>query len=164
MYKGMAMRYWFFGLPGSGKTYLAKQFSLMTNFPQFEGDDFHTADDRKVIAEGAFTLAHRHAQLARVASSLQASAVADAIITHPLPDRASRALIREQSARLVYVAAPVPLIRERLISRTGHHFGVDLLDAWILRHWEDPMGEKCIVVNNDGSEPAESQLRKLLDV
>lgn len=158
------MQYWFFGLPGSGKTHVAKLFAHMTLMPQYEGDDFHTAEDRKVIAEGAFTLAHRHAQLARVASSLLASDVTDVIVTHPLPDRSSRTLIREQSARLVYVTAPLVLIKARLAARIGHHFGVELLDAWIPRHWEDPTGEPCFIVHNDGSASLEQQLTQLLAI
>lgn len=155
------MQYWFFGLPGSGKSHVASLFSCMLNVSQIEGDDFHTENDRKMIAEGSFTLVHRHAQLKRILNEIQDS---DVIVTHPLPDKISRSLIRESSCQLIYVTAPLFLIKRRLAAREGHHFGAELLDAWIPRHWEEPVGEGNIVINNDGNESLEHQLEKLIDL
>lgn len=159
------MIYWFFGLPGSGKTYAARRFSRLTGIPAYEGDDFHTEEDRRAVAAGAFTLAHRHAQLERIQRVLQAHAMSGAIVTHPLPDKASRILVKASSAvpvRLVYVTAPLPLIRSRLETRTDHHFGVELLDAWIPKHWQEPTDEDVFVLHNHaGAPPLESQLRRL---
>ncbi len=148
------MIYWFFGLPGSGKTTLAKLFASMTGFPHFEGDEYHTDEDRRVIALGQFTLAHRHAQLTRIDEALQA-ARGSAIVTHPLPDKASRDRVRASgNARLVYVQAPLRLVRARLQGRTGHHFGPELLDDWIARHWQEPTGEDYYALNNSENGPA----------
>src|SRR3989344_1505946 len=143
------MMYWFFGIPGSGKSHLAGLFSQMTGIQVYEGDDFHTEDDRRAVAEGTFTLEHRYAQLERINATLQATRMPNALVTHPLPDRTSRALVRKMSdgaVRLIYVTAPLPLIKERLRTRTGHHFGPDLLDAWVPRHWEEPKDEDCFVI------------------
>lgn len=148
------MIYWFFGLPGSGKTTLAKLFANMTGFPHFEGDEYHTDDDRRAIALGQFTLAHRHAQLTRIDEALRATA-GSAIVTHPLPDKASRDRVRASSnARLVYVQAPLRLVKARLHGRKGHHFGAELLDAWIIRHWQEPTHEDHYALNNSGNGPA----------
>jgi len=143
------MHYWFFGLPGSGKSHMANLFSAMTGFPQYEGDDFHTHEDRRVIAEGQFTLAHRHAQLKRISDVLHSAEVLDAVITHPLPDRNSRAGLYTRSSKLIYVKADLALIKQRLTSRTGHHFGADQLDEWIPRHWEKPIGEENHIIQNN---------------
>jgi len=157
--------YWFFGLPGSGKTHVAKIVSQMTGLPVYEGDSFHTEDDRRVIAAGAFTLARRHAQLERIRLALQTAGTLDALVTHALPDKASRTLVRGLSghaSRLIYVTAPLTLIRKRLAARRDHHFGPELLDAWIPRHWEEPEGEDCFVIENGTDDRLlEAQLRKL---
>lgn len=157
--------YWFFGVPGSGKTHIAGLFSQMTGIPRFEGDDFHTEDDRRAVAQGAFTLERRHAQLERIHFALQKAHTPYALVTHPLPDKASRKLVRGltgHAVQLVYVKAPFVLIKQRLITRKGHHFGPELLDAWIPKHWEEPKDEDCFVIEN-GSEDhlLESQLREL---
>jgi gluconate kinase len=139
------MEYWFFGPPGSGKSYVGGLFSQMTGNPLYDGDDFHTEEDRRVIARGEFTLAHRH----------------------PLPDRTSRERVRNFGSRtvqLVYVRAPLALTKTRLWARTNHHFDAQLLDAWLVRHWEEPNGEDCFVIENDlDSAPLEVQLEELRD-
>jgi len=135
----------------------------MIGFPQYEGDDFHTEDDRKVIAEGLFTLSHRHAQLKRVSAALRSAKVLDAIITHPLPDRNSRAGLYKKSCKLVYVKTDLVLIKQRLANRKGHHFGADQLDEWIPRHWEEPIGEENLVIHNNESENLNSSLKVLCD-
>lgn len=145
------MIYWFFGIPGSGKSFVADRFSVMTGIRAFNGDDFHSTDDRKAIEAGKFTLAHRHTQLTRIAHALRALGKSDAIVTHPLPDRESRARIQRlysDAGRLVYVKAPIELIKHRLGRRTGHHFRADQLDAWIPKHWQEPVGENCFVIEN----------------
>lgn len=157
------MIYWFFGLPGSGKTYLAKKFSRLAGIPQFEGDEFHTEEDRRVIAVGQFTLAHRHAQLTRIDEALQ-GITGHAIVTHPLPDKESRERVRSSgNTRLVYVKASLRLVKSRLVRRKEHHFGPELLDAWIDRHWQEPEEEECFALNNSRNAPAvERRLRALL--
>jgi gluconate kinase len=159
------MVHWFFGFPGSGKTHVAGLFSQRAGIPRYEGDDFHTEDDRRAIEAGAFTLAHRHAQLERIHRALRNAGISDALVTHPLPDKASRQLVRGLSghvARLIYVTAPLPLIKERLATRKDHHFSARLLDAWIPRHWEEPVGEDCFLIKNGPDEDLlEVQLRKL---
>ncbi|MES2135114.1 MAG: AAA family ATPase [Patescibacteria group bacterium] len=155
---------WFFGIPGSGKTYIAKRISEMTGIPSYEGDDFHTEDDRRAIAESRFTLAHRHQQLKRIIVKLQTSGVSHALVTHPLPDRKSRALVRSfgGAVRLIHVKAPLEVIKDRLSTRTNHHFDIGLLAAWIPRHWEEPEGEDCLVVKNDlDNNLLDAELRKV---
>ena len=158
------MQYWFFGFPGSGKSHVAGLFSRMTGIPVCDGDDFHTEDDRRAVAQGTFGLGHRHAQLGRINAAIQAMRTPDVLVTHPLPDKASRTLVRELSGRavrLVHVNAPLVLIKARLSVRTDHHFGPDLLDAWIPQHWEKPAGEDCFVIENGVSDMLEPQLRQM---
>lgn len=146
------MWYWFFGIPGSGKTHTAKLFSRMIGIPHFEGDDFHTEADRDAIAEGTFTLQDRYAQLERISSALHRERTLRAVITHPLPDKSSRRLVHRLSdnrAQLVHVTAPLPLIKARLRGRKNHHFGENLLDAWLRRHWEQPTCESNFVIRSD---------------
>lgn len=158
------MIYWFIGVPGTGKTYVARLFATLTGFPQFEGDDFQTEDDRKVIAAGAFTLEHRYAQLSRISTALKDAGVTNGVVTHPLPDTESRRLVRESgNAQLVYVRAPLAVIRGRLKARKDHHFGSELLTPWLKQHWAEPTQEEgCLVIDNFGSgETLEAQLRRL---
>lgn len=159
------MWYWFFGLPGSGKSHVAGILSRLTGIPQYEGDNFQTAEDRGFIARGAFTVQRRHDQLMRIVSKLGDSNRKDALITHPLPDKVSRALVRTlhpHGTQLVYVTAPLTLIRKRLRERENHHFGPELLDAWISRHWEDPVNEDTFVIDNgEGVDTLVSQLNQL---
>ena len=162
------MIYWFLGIPGSGKTHIARLFSQMTGIPQYEGDDFHTEEDRRAVAEGMFTLEHRHAQLSRIGTALQSVRQRDALVTHPLPDKASRARVRDSgdgNVRLAYVRAPLDVTRERLSLRTNHHFGAHLLDAWLVRHWQEPEGEDCFVIENDSSaQTLETRLKELRSI
>src|SRR3989338_483495 len=155
---------WFFGIPGSGKTHIARQLSQMTGIPMYDGDDFHTNDDRRAVAQGIFTLERRHAQLKRISTKLRTAGTPHALVTHPLPDRESRALVRRLSTgdvRLIHVTAPLDLIKERLRARKDHHFWSDLLDAWISKHWQEPCGENCLVIENGlDNQLLEDQLRK----
>ena len=163
--EGRTILYWFFGFPGSGKTHVAGVFSQMTGIPQYEGDDFHTEDDRRAVAAGAFTLERRYAQLMRIHADLQTAHAPDALVTHPLPDKKSRQLVRSLSGdavRLIHVTAPLHLVKQRLADRHGHHFGANLLDAWIPKHWEEPRDEDCFLIENGSDERLlEAQLRKL---
>ena len=145
------MIYWIFGIPGSGKSTVAKQFSELSGMPVFEGDDFQTEEDREVIAAGVFTLERRHAQLSRIMENIDSKGPSRAIVTHPLPDRESRTRVlgvNGEEGKLVYGKAPLSVIEERLIARRGHHFGPDLLDAWIPRHWQEPTEEGLVVIEN----------------
>jgi gluconate kinase len=159
------MLQWFFGFPGAGKTHVAGLFSQMTGIPRYEGDDFHTEDDRRAVEAGTFTLAHRHAQLERIHLAIRTAGISDALVTHPLPDKASRELVRGLSghaARLIYVTAPLALVKERLATRKDHHFSARLLAAWIPRHWEEPEDEDCFVFENGSdNDVLQEQLTKL---
>ena len=157
---------WILGPPGSGKTFIARLLSQMTGFRHYEGDEFHTEEDRRAVAAGLFTVEHRHQQLAKIIAKLREDCVPDAIVTHPLPDKASRALIREVSdgtASLIYVRAPFDLIEERIGARNDHHFTVDLLEPWMTRHWKEPEPGECYVIDNDpDARPLIAQLEVFL--
>ncbi len=145
------MVYWFYGQPGSGKSYVAAIFAEMIGATQYEGDTFHTKADRRAVLKGTFTLERRHAQLARIAKALKAQKGKDAIVTHPLPDKRSRELLAASGGGdvvLIYVRTPRALQLKRLKARKGHHFTPDLLPAWINRHWQEPKGEGHFLVRN----------------
>ncbi|MEK7156876.1 MAG: hypothetical protein AAB790_03690 [Patescibacteria group bacterium] len=62
----------------------------------------------------------------------------------------------------MHVTAPLVLVRKRLHERKNHHFGPELLDAWIARHWEEPAGEDFFLIENaEEKEALVSQLDRL---
>jgi len=151
------MIYWFFGPPGSGKTHVAKVFSEMTGLPRLDGDDFHTAADRKAIDKGKFTLKHRHAQLGRIATFVKKKGYKQTIVAHALPDPISREILRRRSRGrdvFVFVYTPKALHHKRLAQRKNHHFSIDSLPGWLKKHWQDPKGERHVRLHNGTSSTA----------
>jgi gluconate kinase len=146
------MTYWFFGLPGSGKSHVAKIFSEISGVPVIDADDFHTKSDREAIRKRAFTVERRHAQLKRVQRHLRRMKTGDAIVTHVLADTKSRSLLVNQSgspAMLVYVTTPRAQHLKRLQRRKNHHFTADMLEEWIPRLWQEPERGRYPVIRNN---------------
>lgn len=152
------MVFWFFGYPGIGKDFLATKLSRLVAIPHINADDFLTATDKKKLIKGTFTQQDRIKKLKRIITYIN-----KLLPKHPslvaadsLPDNLSRQLLFDTFApeiTFIYVHAPRKIHLSRLKARKEHFFTMDLLDAWIKKHWKPIDIPYISFQNSEGAEP-----------
>jgi gluconokinase len=119
------------GVSGSGKSTVGRLLAQELSWPFFEGDDYHPPENvRKMRAGIPLDDADRGPWLDALRTLMRKllDAGRDAVIAASLLRRAYRDRLSLPGVRFVYLKGEKPLIRDRLLQRTGHFFEPQLLD------------------------------------
>lgn len=154
-----------FGLPGAGKTFVARQFAMQHGVHFHDGDDDLPADMRAAIDAAAKVTPDMRDRFV----DAMATSVEGLLRAHPsvvlaqtfLKQRhRERFLSRFPHARFVLVAAPSELREQRLAHR--HHQPLQPDYARAMTSLFDPPPPGVPVITNDGdAHRLEEQLRSL---
>ncbi len=151
------MIYWFFGYPGIGKDYCARELSLIGKFPHVDADDFLTEEDRKKLLTHKFTSQDRMLKLTRIVDHIKNMQKHhhDIAVADSLPDNISREFILRSfniDIRLILVTAPPEIHKKRLAKRKNHFFTENLLDIYIRKNWQEIKVPHKEFVNDKGED------------
>lgn len=154
-----------FGLPGAGKTFVARQFSALHGWHFHDGDDDLPADMRATIdAAAKVTPDMRNRFVDAMCDSVEALLKEHARVvlaqTFLKQQHRERFLSRFPHARFVLVAAPSELREHRLAHR--HHQPLEPAYARAMTSLFDPPPRGVTVITNEGdAKRLEAQLRAL---
>lgn len=135
------------GVAGCGKSSLAAAVAAAEGLPLLEGDDFHSADSRRKMAEGIpLTDADRDGWLDLLGLQLAAHP-GGAVLTCSALKRAYRARLRAASPGLRFVFLEIS--RDDSLARVagrgaGHFFPTALVDSQFAT-LESPVGEPGVL-------------------
>jgi carbohydrate kinase (thermoresistant glucokinase family) len=120
------------GVSGSGKTTIGKKLSAVTGIPFFDGDDFHSAANKKKMMDGhPLNDDDRHDWLIVLneLAGKQAATAGAIIACSALKEKYRELLERNIQARVdwIFLQGNFQLINERLHERKGHFMTADLL-------------------------------------
>lgn len=158
--------YVFMGVAGSGKTTIGAQFARARDLPFVEGDDLHSAENRRRMTAGVpLTDTDRRPWLLAIAARLRDARQAGhgLVVACSALKRSYRDLLRAEGApdvRLVFLRGKRPLLDERLSARRGHFMPVSLLDSQ-LATLEEPAPDEAAWVY-DVSQPPEAIVSDLI--
>jgi len=159
------MIYWFFGYPGIGKDYCAKELSKIGKFPHIDADDFLTATDKKKLLNKTFTTKDRVKKLTRIVKHIKklqkkSNSVA---IADSLPDNKSRKFVLKsfKEVKLIHVIASEKVHRERISKRSNHFFTERLLNDYISKNWQEVKVDH-VVFKNVETKDWSKRIKKLL--
>lgn len=148
---------WFFGLPGVGKSTLAKRLSSLVSIPFIDLDNMLTDEEKGALCAGTFTSEMRLKKLTRAVTLIQATLANTAHMTtsDSLPDSRSRSYVAQalgEGVRFVLIRSPRIVHIERLTGRKNHFFTADLLKEYEKKHWSPPFDiSYALFENNDES-------------
>ncbi len=123
------------GVASSGKTTIGAQFARARDLPFVEGDDLHSAENRRRMAAGiALTDSDRRPWLLAIAARLREARQAGngLVVACSALKRGYRDLLRTEGApdvRFVFLRGERPTLDERLAARRGHFMPASLLDS-----------------------------------
>ncbi len=133
------------GVSGSGKSTLAKALAEIYGYQYLDGDDFHSAESRSLMAEGIpLTDDQRAPWVATIKQRLQDNAnhyVHTTLAFSGLKQK-HRAELRTAGLRTIflYLNGNRATIQDRINNRTGHFMAPALLDSQFAS-MQDPMSE-----------------------
>ena len=143
------------GVAGCGKSSLGREIAAALGWPMIEGDDFHSAENRALMAAGVpLTDAHRQGWLAMLAAEL--THYPDGVVlTCSALKRAYRDRLREAHANLgfVYLELSPEQALARASSRGDHFFPASLV-ASQFETLEPPLDEAAVLRLDARREPA----------
>ena len=120
------------GVAGSGKSSLGLALAALYHAKFLEGDEFHPGKNlRKMTAGDALSDDDRAPYYAALRSTLLDAATAGdrVVLACSALQAKHRALLNVSSTmRFVHLNAPLELLRQRLVARTGHFFNPALLE------------------------------------
>ena len=154
-----------FGLPGAGKTYVARQFALQQGVHFHDGDDDLPGDMRAAIDAAAKVTPDMRdrfvdAMAGKMESLLRSHPKVVLAQTFLKQQHRERFLSRFPDAHFVLVAAPSELREYRLAHR--HHQPLQPEYARAMTSLFDPPPRGVFVITNDGDpKRLEEQLRAL---
>jgi gluconate kinase len=154
-----------FGLPGAGKTFVARQFAFQHGVHFHDGDDDLPGDMRAAIDAAAKVTPDMRdrfvdAMAAKVDSLLRTHRKVVLAQTFLKQQHRERFLSRFPDARFVLVAAPSELREHRLAHR--HHQPLEPAYARAMTSLFDPPPRGVEVITNDGDvKRLEQQLNDL---
>jgi len=130
------------GVSGSGKSTLAKALADHYGYDFLDGDDFHSAEARALMAEGVpLTDEHRAPWVAAIKQHLQTSH-RDTTLAFSGLKKKHRDVLRSAGLRTIvlYLTADKGTIEVRIANRKGHFMAPALLDSQFAS-MEEPAGE-----------------------
>jgi gluconokinase len=133
------------GVSGSGKSTLAKALADIYSYQYLDGDDFHSAESRSLMAEGVpLTDDQRAPWVASIKQRLQDNANhhIHTILAFSGLKQKHRAELRTAGLRtlFIYLNGNRDTIQDRIINRKGHFMAPALLDSQFAS-MEDPTSE-----------------------
>lgn len=133
------------GVSGSGKTTLAKALAHEYGYEFLDGDDFHSAEARALMAEGVpLTDDHRAPWVAAIKQHLQANAHQQqhAVLAFSGLRQKHRDILRSAGLRtlVIHLTGAMDTIATRISQRKGHFMAPALL-ASQFDAMETPQGE-----------------------
>lgn len=124
------------GVSGSGKTTVGRALAETLHLPFYDGDDFHSADNKAKMNQGQpLTDSDRIAWLAILRSLIQEHLATDqsAVVACSALRDSYRQQLRQpgEQVNFVYLKGTADLLRQRLGQRQGHFMNPSLLDSQI---------------------------------
>ena len=144
------------GVAGCGKSSIGRELAAELGWPLIEGDDFHSAENRVLMAAGVpLTDAHRQGWLTMLAAELTRYPDG-AVLSCSALKRAYRDQLRAAHANLGFVY--LELLPEQALARVrsrgaGHFFPASLV-ASQFETLEPPLGEPAVLRLDATREPA----------
>ncbi len=133
------------GVSGSGKSTLAKALADSYHYQYLDGDDFHSAESRSLMAQGIpLTDEHRAPWVAAIKERLQRNALEQihTILAFSGLKQKHRDILRSAGLRtlVLYLNGNKETIQGRLNNRKDHFMAPTLLDSQFAA-MEDPLNE-----------------------
>ena len=140
------------GVSGSGKTTIGRLLSEKTGIPFFDGDDFHSAENKEKMKGGSpLTDADRQGWLQSLNKlAKQESVKQGAIIACSALKEKYRKLLSENldNPAWVFLKGSFELISHRMKNRTGHFMPPELLQSQF-DTLEDPQPAIAVKIDSD---------------
>jgi carbohydrate kinase (thermoresistant glucokinase family) len=153
------------GVSGAGKSLIGASFARELGVEFVDGDDYHSADNVKRMAEGIpLTDEDRAGWLRSLAARIRDAKESGTglVVACSALKRSYRDLLREAAPdlRLVFLEGPRALIGRRISDRRGHYMPASLLDSQFAA-LEEPSPDEypCVC---DASRPPQEILADLL--
>ncbi len=157
------------GVSGSGKTTLAKALADAYGYEFLDGDDFHSAEARALMAEGVpLTDDHRAPWVATIKKYLQANASQEkhAVLAFSGLKHKHRDILRSAGLRtlVIHLTGNIDTIADRISQRKGHFMAPALL-ASQFDALETPLNEADVVTLDVSTDFAQvlTQARQVVD-
>lgn len=133
------------GVSGSGKSTLAKALADIYDYEYLDGDDFHSAESRALMAQAIpLTDEHRAPWVAAIKHRLQANAAQriHTILAFSGLKQKHREELRSAGLRTIvlYLNGSKETISDRISNRKGHFMAPALLDSQFAS-MQDPLNE-----------------------
>ena len=158
------------GAAGAGKTTVGRRLAQALNWHFYDADAFHPNENIAKMAQGvALTDEDRRPWLQGLRSALAewVSKNENFVLASSLVKQSHRRIVlagSENSVRLVYLKAARSLLGRRLVERTGHFAGAELLESQMAA-LEEPSSHAALVLDaSDSPEELVFQIRAALRI
>lgn len=158
------------GAAGAGKTTVGRRLAQALNWHFYDADAFHPNENIAKMAQGvALTDEDRRPWLQGLRSALAewVSKNENVVLASSLVKQSHRRIVlagSEDSVSLVYLKAPRSLLGRRLVERTGHFAGAELLESQMAA-LEEPSSHAALVLDaSDSPEELVYQIRAALRI
>jgi gluconokinase len=158
------------GVAGAGKTTVGRRLSVALNWQFYDADAFHSNENIAKMEQGlALTDEDRLPWLQRLQASLAewVSKNENVVLASSLVKQSHRRTViaaAEASIRLVYLKAPRSLLARRLVERTGHFAGAELLESQMAA-LDEPSSHAALILDaSDSPEELVHQIRAALQI
>jgi len=156
------------GAAGAGKTTVGRRLSQALHWDFYDADDFHPSENIAKMTRGvALTDEDRRPWLQGLRSALTEWVIKNEniVLASSLVKQSHRRIVLagfEDKVRLVYLKAPRSLLGPRLVERTGHFAGAELLESQMAA-LEEPTSHAALVLDaSDSPEALVHQIRAAL--
>jgi len=152
------------GVAGAGKTTVGEHLARELHWQFCDADAFHPNENVEKMAQGLpLTEEDRRPWLQGLRSALVewVNKSVNVVLASSLVKQSHRTTVLEgyeDRVRLVYLRAPRALLRRRLLDRTGHFAGAELLESQIAA-LEEPSANAALVL--DASDSPEELVRQI---
>ena len=158
------------GAAGAGKTTVGRRLAQALNWHFYDADAFHPNENIAKMAQGvALTDEDRRPWLQGLRSALAewVSKNENVVLASSLVKQSHRTIVlagSEDRVSLVYLKAPRSLLGRRLVERTGHFAGAELLESQMAA-LEEPSPPAALVLDaSDNPEELVYRIRAALRI